>query len=97
MNYLYILLIALTSCSIDEVIPPIPKIECPHTITIEQQDTQDQLRLVVVSDLDYVWVTVGDFPRKKISRNFYGCISYHIPKDEISITIEAEQTCEYIY
>lgn len=94
MNYLYIALIALMSCNIEE---PTLKIECPHTITIEQGQEEDRLRLVIVSDLDYVWITVGDYPRKKVVRNYYGCISYHIPKDEISITIEAEDTCEYIY
>lgn len=93
----YLIFLILTSCGIDEVTPPIPKVECPHTISIEQGEREDKITICIVSDLPEVWVTVQDYPRTKVRQKFYGCRSWHISKDECYIKIEAEGICEYIY
>lgn len=92
-------ILSLISCSstTELVDNTINNPNCQHSITIEQGEREDILRLKIVSNLDQVFVTVGNYPRTAINRHYYNCISYHIEKDEISIIIEAEETCEYTY
>lgn len=93
MKYLvYLLFNALCSCTVDEIVP-----DCKHSIDIVQHEREDILKIQIDSELDSVYITVNNYPRKKVVKHYYKCISYHIPKDETYIKIEAEQTCEYIY
>ena len=96
MKYL-LFLIPLMSCSMDEVVIPPTIVDCPHTIERKEGGIEDRLTICITSDLPEVYITVGDYPRRKTVMHYYKCISYHVSKDEVAIKIEAEQICKYIY
>lgn len=97
MKTLYLLLLVVfVSCGVDEVVTP-PKVDCPHTITIQQGEREDIVKVCITSDLPEVWVTVQGYPRTKVIPHYYACRSWHVAKDELLIKIEAEEVCEYIY
>jgi hypothetical protein len=94
-----IFLFLLTSCSLTEVVPPEPKVECPHVLYWNQE--RQKLEVEITSELPSVelcWSTDGQIEHCTIIQaNYYECFSMSLPDDETVITIYSEVTCQYTF